>query len=180
MTGKRQSNMYCLTLCAVLTALSMVLSLIKIFHMPFGGSITLFSMLACTLTGYYCGVKWGLISGTALGLLNLVFGGELYYPMQIVLDYILGFGVLGLAGLFRRWKGGLQIGYLAAIVLRFCCSFISGVLFFGSFAPERMSPVVYSCAYNMFYIGGEGLLTLAVLSIPAVRSALERLKGGYC
>ena len=179
MSGKRQSNMYCLTLCAVLTGLSMVLSMIRIIHMPFGGSITLFSMLACCLTGYYCGMRWGVISGVSLGLLNIAFGGQLYYPLQIVLDYILGFGVLGLAGCLRRMKWGLHGGYLLAITLRFLCSFLSGVLFFGSFAPEGMSPVVYSFAYNIFYIGGEGLLTLAVLSIPAVRSTLERLKGGY-
>ena len=175
----QQFHMYSLTLCAVLTSLSMVLSLIRIIHMPFGGSITLFSMLACCLTGYYCGMRWGLISGIALGLLNIAFGGQLYYPLQIVLDYILGFGVLGLASCFRNRKWGLPAGYLLAIGARFVCSFLSGVLFFGSFAPEGMSPVLYSFLYNILYIGGEGLLTLAVLWIPAVRSTLERLKGGY-
>ncbi len=168
-----------LTLCAILTGLSMVLSLIKIIHMPFGGAITLFSMLACSLTGYYCGLRWGLTSGVALGLLNMAFGGVFYHPVQILLDYILGFGVLGLSGLFRDGKQGLFTGFLIAAAARFLCSFLSGVIFFGSYAPEGMSPVLYSFAYNIFYIGGEAVLTLAVLAVPSVRRALERLKGGH-
>ena len=63
---------YCLVLCAVLMALSFVLGMIKIIPMPYGGSITMFSMLAATLAGYFCGPKWGLASGVALGLLNLI------------------------------------------------------------------------------------------------------------
>ena len=179
MIRKRQSHIQSLSLCAVLISLSMVLSMIRIIHMPFGGSITLFSMLACCLTGYYCGIRWGMISGVALGLLNIVFGGELYYPLQILLDYILGFGVLGFSGLLRNRRFGLQAGYMLAVAARFLCSFLSGVLFFGSFAPEGMSPAAYSFVYNILYIGGEGVLTLAVLCIPSVRSAIERLKGGY-
>ena len=173
------SKTYRLTLCAILTGLSMVLSLIKIIHMPFGGSITLFSMLACSLTGYYCGLRWGLTSGVALGLLNMAFGGVFYHPVQILLDYILGFGVLGLSGLFRDGKGGLFIGFGMAAAARFLCSFLSGVIFFGSYAPDGMSPVLYSFAYNIFYIGGEAALTLAVLAVPSVRRAVESLKGGY-
>ena len=182
MTGKkyaakdRKSHMTCLALCAVLTSLSMVLSMIRIIHMPFGGSITLFSMLACCLTGYFCGLKWGMISGVALGLLNMAFGGVLYYPLQILLDYILGFGVLGISGLLRSRRRGLQWGYLLAVTARFVCSFLSGVLFFGSFAPEGMSPVIYSFMYNILYIGGEALMTLLLLSVPSVQSALLRLK----
>jgi thiamine transporter len=53
------------------------------------------------------------------------------------------------------------------------------VIFFGSYAPEGMSPVLYSFAYNIFYIGGEAVLTLAVLAVPSVRRAVESLKGGY-
>ena len=173
-----RNHMRSLTLCAVLTSLSMVLSMIKIIHMPFGGSITLFSMLACTLTGYCCGLKWGMMSGTALGLLNMAFGGVFLHPVQILLDYILGFGVLGLSGIVRSRKNGLFTGFILAAAARFICSFLSGVVFFGSYAPEGMSPALYSFFYNIFYIGGEAVLTLLVLGIPSVRSAVERLKGG--
>lgn len=175
----RQNHMRALTLCAVLTSLSMVLSMIKIIHMPFGGSITLFSMLACTLTGYCCGLRWGILSGTALGFLNMAFGGVFLHPVQILLDYILGFGVLGLSGCLQSKKGGLFTGYILAAAARFVCSFLSGVVFFGCYAPEGMNPALYSFLYNIFYIGGEAVLTLIVLGIPSVRTAAERLKGGY-
>lgn len=173
------NKMQCMTLCAVLTGLSMVLSMIKIIPMPFGGSITLFSMLACTLTGYFCGVKWGIASGVSLGILNLAFGGIFYHPVQVLLDYVLGFGVLGLAGITRNQRRGLQRGYGLACVLRFLCSTLSGIIFFASYAPEGMGPILYSVCYNLFYIGGEGLLTLAVLSVPSVRKAIERLGNGF-
>jgi thiamine transporter len=70
-------------------------------------------------------------------------------------------------------KGGLYIGYIVAIMGRFLCSFLSGFLFFGEYAPEGMNPVVYSFIYNITYIGVEGILTLIVLALPPVRKALE-------
>ena len=160
---------YCLVLCAVLMALSFVLGMIKIIPMPYGGSITMFSMLAATLAGYFCGPKWGLASGVALGLLNLIIDPVILFPMQVVLDYILAFGCLGLSGLFSNKKHGLYVG----------CSFLSGFLFFGEFAPEGMNPVWYSFLYNIFYIGGEGVLTLIVLALPPVKNTIYRLKAEH-
>ena len=170
---------YCLVLCAVLMALSFVLGMIKIIPMPYGGSITMFSMLAATLAGYFCGPKWGLASGVALGLLNLIIDPVILFPMQVVLDYILAFGCLGLSGLFSNKKHGLYVGYLVAILGRFCCSFLSGFLFFGEYAPEGMNPVWYSFLYNIFYIGGEGVLTLIVLALPPVKNTIYRLKAEH-
>ncbi len=171
--SKRSKNVYCLTLCAVLIALSFVLSLIKFLDLPYGGSITLFSMLVASLAGYFCGPKWGIIAGVALGLLNLITDPQVYFPVQVLLDYILAFGCLGLSGFFRNMKGGLYIGYIVAIMGRFLCSFLSGFIFFGEYAPEGMNPVLYSFVYNIIYIGVEGLLSLVVLALPPVRSALE-------
>ena len=174
--SKRYVNLYCLTLCAVFIALSIGLNQIKIVPMPFGGSITLFSMLAATLTGYFCGPKWGILSGVAQGLLNIIIGGDLYYPLQIVLDYFLAFGCLGFSGFFRNQKYGLYTGYIVAVSCRFLCSFLSGFLFFSAYAPDGMNPVLYSFLYNIFYLGGEAILTLIVLAIPAVKNNLEKLK----
>ncbi|MBR3707078.1 MAG: energy-coupled thiamine transporter ThiT, partial [Firmicutes bacterium] len=78
-------NIYCMALCAVLIALSISLNQIKIIPMPYGGSLTLFSMLAATLTGYFCGPKWGISSGIALGILNIIFDGYFLHPVQILL-----------------------------------------------------------------------------------------------
>ena len=139
-TQNSKGNLYSLVLCAILIALSFVLGMVKIIPMPYGGSITLFSMLAATLTGYFCGPKWGLTSGVALGLLNLIIDPVILFPMQVLLDYVLAFGCLGLSGFFSNKKNGLYIGYIVAIIGRFICSFLSGFLFFGEYAPEGMNP----------------------------------------
>ena len=103
-TQNSKGNLYSLVLCAILIALSFVLGMVKIIPMPYGGSITLFSMLAATLTGYFCGPKWGLTSGVALGLLNLIIDPVILFPMQVLLDYVLAFGCLGLSGFFSNRK----------------------------------------------------------------------------
>ena len=171
--GRR--NVYCLVLCAILMALSFVLGMVKIIPMPYGGSIT----LTATLAGYFCGPKWGLASGVALGLLNLIIDPVILFPMQVLLDYILAFGCLGLSGFFSKQKYGLYVGYVVAIIGRFICSFLSGFLFFGEYAPDGMNPVWYSFLYNIFYIGGEGVLTLIVLALPPVKNTIYRLKAEH-
>ena len=175
-TKNKRNSLHCLVLCAVLIAMSMVLSYVKIIDMRYGGSITLFSMLFATLTGYFCGPKWGITSGVVLGLLNLLIDPYILFPLQVILDYILAFGALGLSGFFSEKKYGLYIGYAVAIMGRFLCSFLSGFVFFAEYAPEGMNPVWYSFIYNILYIGGEGVLTLIVLALPPVKNALARLK----
>ena len=172
----RNKNVKYLVLCAILIALSIGLNQIKLLHLPFGGSITLLSMLAATLAGYFCGPKWGLISGLALGLLNLAFGGYVVHPIQLILDYILAFTALGLSGFFSETKNGLYIGYAVSVVTRFFCSFLSGFIFFGEYAPEGMNPALYSFAYNGISIGAEGVITLIILAIPVVHDTIYRLK----
>ena len=152
----RNNNVKRMVLCAVLIALSIGLNQIKLLHLPFGGSITLLSMLAATLAGYFCGPKWGLASGLALGLLNLIIGGYVIHPVQLVLDYILAFTALGLSGFFTNKNTGLYVGYAVAVIARFICSFLSGWIFFGEYAPEGMHPALYSFAYNGVTIGAEG------------------------
>lgn len=168
-----------LVLCAVLIALSIGLNQIKLLHLPYGGSITLLSMLAATMAGYFCGPKWGLASGLALGLLNLVIGGYVVHPVQLVLDYILAFTALGLSGFFTKKGTGLYVGYIVAVVGRFICSFLSGWIFFGEYAPEGMNPALYSFAYNGISIGAEGVITLIILAIPVVHETVYRLKDQF-
>ncbi|MCI8609367.1 MAG: energy-coupled thiamine transporter ThiT [Firmicutes bacterium] len=174
--SKQTNKVYSLTLCAALIALSFVLSMIKFLDLPYGGSITLFSMLVASLTGYFCGPKWGITAGIALGLLNLITDPQMYYPLQVFLDYILAFACLGLSGFFRNMKGGLFVGYIVAISGRFLCSFLSGFIFFAEYAPEGMNPIIYSFIYNITYIGVEGILSLIVIVLPPVHLALENQK----
>ena len=174
--NSKNTNLQQLVLCAILIALAYVLGLIKIFNLPFGGSITLFSMLPAVLCGYICGTKKGVLACVALGLLNLAIGGYVLHPVQLILDYILAFGAMGLSGLVANKKNGLTLGYIIAVVGRFFFAFLSGVIFFASYAPEGMNPVVYSIVYQAIYLGTEGILTIILINIPAVKVALEKLK----
>ena len=175
----RNQNVKNMVLCAVLIALSIGLNEIKLLHLPYGGSITLLSMLAATLAGYFCGPKWGLASGLALGLLNLVVGGYVVHPAQLMLDYILAFTALGLSGFFQDKRTGLYVGYGVAAFARFICSFLSGWIFFGQYAPEGMNPALYSFAYNGISIGAEAIITLVILAIPVVHDTIYRLRDQF-
>lgn len=157
-------------------ALAMVTSYIKLFEMPMGGSVTLLSMLFICLIGYWFGPKYGLLAGAAYGLLQFAIDPYMYSFPQLILDYPLAFGALGLSGFFSNRKYGLQIGYVAGVFGRFICSFLSGVIFFASYAPDGMNPFVYSALYQGSYLGAEGLITLVVISLPPISRALAEAK----
>lgn len=165
-----------LVFSAMAVALAMVTSNIKFLHLPQGGSITLFSMLFICLIGYWYGPKWGILTGIAYGILQFTIDPFMLSVPQVLLDYPLAFGALGLSGFFSKQKYGLWIGYFAGIFGRFVISVISGVVFFASFAPKGMNPLVYSIAYNGIVIGTEGLLTLIVISVPPVTKALKYVR----
>ena len=96
-----------LAFCAMAIALGTVLSNIKLFHFPTGGSITLLSMLVICLPGYWFGLGAGIATGVAYGVLQLLIDPYVLYPLQLVVDYLLAFGALGLSGLFSNAKLGL-------------------------------------------------------------------------
>ena len=162
--------------CAVSIALGSVASLIKLWDMPMGGAVTLFSMLFVVLAGYWYGPAIGLITGVAYGLLQMIMDPYVISLPQLLIDYVLGFGALGLSGFFCNKKNGLMIGYVTGICARFIFSTLSGVIFFADYAPETMSPLVYSALYNGGYIFAEGLVTVIILTIPAVRKAMVYVK----
>ena len=157
-------------------ALALVTSYIKLWEMPMGGSVTLLSMLFVCLIGYWFGLKYGLITGIAFGLLQFIIDPYMLSIPQVILDYPFAFGALGLSGLFCNKKFGLQIGYVIGVVGRFVCSTLSGVIFFADYAPEGMNPWVYSIAYQGSYLGVELVLTLIIISIPPVANALSLVK----
>lgn len=165
-----------LTFCAMALALGTVLSNIKLFHFPTGGSITLFSMLIIALPGYFFGLVPGIITGVAYGVLQLLIDPYVLFPMQLVVDYILAFGALGLSGLFVNKKNALIKGYIVAILGRFVFSVISGWIFFGEYAWEGWGALPYSIVYNAIYIFSEAVITVIILLIPAVSSAVARVR----
>lgn len=91
-------------------------------------------------------------------------------------NYPLAFGALGLAGFFNKKKWGLQIGYVIGVFGRFIFSTISGIVFFASYAPEGMNPILYSLGYQASYLVPEAVITLIIISIPPVAKALAHVK----
>ena len=165
-----------LVFCAMAMALATVTSYIKLASLPYGGSITLFSMLFITIIGYFYGAKTGLITGAAYGILQLITGPYIYAPLQVLLDYPLAFGALGLSGFFCRRKHGLVIGYIVGVIGRYICHVISGYVFFAEYAPEGMNPMVYTLGYNLTYILPEMIVTAVLLCIPVVAKAIGQVK----
>lgn len=165
-----------LVFCAAAIALATVLSNIKLFRFPTGGSITLLSMLLISLPGYWFGLGVGLLTGVAYGVLQLMIDPYVLFPLQLIVDYILAFGAFGLSGLFSNAKYGLIKGYVTAVLGRFVFATISGWLFFGEYAWEGWNPLVYSLAYNAIYIFAEGAVTIVILALPPVKEAMARIK----
>ena len=157
-------------------ALAIVTSEIKFARLPMGGSITLFSMLFIVLIGYWYGAKAGLLTGFAYGLLQFVLDPVFYSPVQLLVDYPLAFGALGLSGFFGKKKHGLLIGYIAGVLGRYFFAVLSGIVFFGHYAPEGTPVLVYSLSYNATYIVPEAVVTIILLAIPAVAGAMKRVK----
>ncbi len=165
-----------LAFCALSIALGTVLSNLKVFSFPTGGSITLLSMLIICLPGYLFGAGAGILTGVAYGILQMLIDPYILYPLQLVVDYLLAFGALGLSGLFTNSKQGLLKGYIAAVLGRYFFAVLSGCIFFGAYAWEGWNPVAYSMVYNGIYIFSEAAITVLILAIPAVSSSFARVR----
>ena len=165
-----------LVFSAVAVALAMITSMLKLFELPMGGSVTLLSMLFIVLIGYWYGPYVGIMTGMAYGLLQFVLEPIFYTLPQMLVDYPLAFGALGLAGFFYKKKFGLQIGYVVGVLGRFVFAFLSGVLFFAAYAPEGMHPALYSAAYNGSYLLAEAVITLIIIALPPVSKGMAYIK----
>ena len=152
----------------VVIALSTVLSYIKIYHLPQGGSITAGSMVPLLWLSLRRGAKIGLFASIVYGIVQLLVEPFVYHPVQVLLDYPLAFGALGLAGFFTSYA---LIGVAVGIFGRFVSHVLSGVIFFAEYAPEGMSPIVYSAIYNGSYLIGE-LIVSAVLTYIIIKRGL--------
>lgn len=173
---KKKTDVRALTISALMIALATVLGEIKVFSMPQGGSVTLFSILPIAVCGYLLGTRRGVMAGFCVGLLNLIFGPYVIHPVQLLMDYPIAFGAVGLAGLTRNSKNGLVKGYLIGLLCRYICAVLSGVIFFGEYAPEGFNAWTWSLWYNLTYLAAEGAITVLVLFIPAVKNMFQNLR----
>ena len=147
--------------------------------MPFGGTVTLFSMLFIVLIANWYGAKIGILAGLAYGILQFLQEPYVLNFVQVCCDYIFAFAALGIAGLFRNKKHGLLKGYVAGILARGAFHSIGGYLFWMTYMPENFPKsltAVYPIVYNYSFILAEGVLTIILLSIPAVTKALNQIK----
>ncbi len=167
-----------LVFCGTATALSFVASYIKPVGMPFGGSVTLFSMLFICLIGYWYGIKTGIMTGLAYGILQFLQEPFVLSPFQVCCDYVFAFAGLGLAGAFRYSRKGLIKGYLLGIFMRGVFHSIGGYLYWMDYIPDSFPQTltaVYPIIYNYSYILAEGVLTLIVIALPPVAKGLEQI-----
>ena len=170
---------------AVMIALATVLSYIKVFEAPMGGSITAFSQIPIIIIGYRYGLKWGTFTGVVHGLLQMLLqglGNFAYvkgigaYLILILFDYVLAFAVLGIGGAafskaIKNQPIGIALGAVLASFLRFICHFVSGVTIWGEYADGWKSVWGYSFGYNGFYMLFEGIIS--VVGVVALAIVLD-------
>lgn len=172
-----------LTECAIMVALSCVLSVITIYSLPQGGSITAFCQVPIIIISYRHGLKWGAFSGFVLSVFQLIAGLSAFsyvktipaYIAVALLDYILAFTILGFGGMFKKKikNQSLSIALGAGIVsfIRLICHFLSGVTVWADYAEGFKNVWIYSLAYNGSFMGVETAIT--ILGVLALSSVLE-------
>lgn len=165
-TTMKKFNVRTLVMIAMFAAIAFVLNSIKIITMPYGGSVSCCSMMPILLLAVLLGNRAGMFGGLVLGCLSIVNGAYVIHPIQFLLDYILPYVLLGVAGFWGyRHKGKVLLGALIAVLLSVGCNIVSGAVYFASYAPEGMTPWTYSIIYNLLSNGVEGLLSIFVLML---------------
>ncbi len=166
---------------ALAAALAIALSMLKLYRLPQGGSLSL-EMIPV----FYIAIVHGGVAGCAAGLLmgigQLFFGAYIVHPVQLVLDYPLAFTLLGVGGFLSTlipirkadetfdYKRVVLVSILVATLgslLRYIVHVVSGVVFFAQYAPEGSSVLIYSIVYNAGYMVPNFILSV-VLVAPLV------------
>ena len=182
----KNSNVKKLTVSAVFIALATALSFIKLWTNPWGGSVTLLSMLPIVLISVIFGTPWGVFCAFVYSMVQVGvdIGGMMAWGMDarmwfgaLVFDYLLAYTVIGIAGMLRK-KGtwGICLGTSVALILRFLSHFISGYIFFDIWMPETFKNVaIYSVVYNGTYMLPELITTVIAVFILSRTSTLKRI-----
>ena len=160
-TRNTNTNIHALIEAGLFIALAFILSYLRLWRMPQGGSVTLASMLPIILIGLRWGPKWGLGAGFVYGLLQFLQDGYALTPVNVIMDYILAFGALGLAGFFRRGKyrllhchGGGRAGCVLSST--FCPASFST----RPTRPKGQPVWLYSLIYNGPFLAVDMLIVL--------------------
>ena len=156
---------------AIMVAIAQILSYIKLWEMPWGGSIVL-AMVPIILFSVRWGLGSGLLAGFVFGVLQFMFDGGFAIGWQSIIgDYLLAFTVLGLAGLMKGKKLGVFWGTLIGGVARFLVHYVVGATIWPAYMPDTFfgmtmtSPWIYSLLYNIAYMGPNIIITLVIFGL---------------
>lgn len=181
LTKKSQWTTRRLAYAAMCVAIAFVLSCIKLFRMPQGGSVTPAAMLPLILFCLACGPVQGLAVGCAFGLLQLIEDPYVIHPIQLILDYPAAYGAMCVACLANllpekakrfRLPLGVALGYLARLVM----AVLSGVIFFAEYAGDQ-NVILYSLGYNAAYLAPEMVIAVLISIIPGMSHLVDTIRG---
>jgi thiamine transporter len=164
---------------AMMIAIATVLSFIKM-KTPLwvnGGSVTAGSMIPILVFAYRWGGVRGMFVGAVYGLLQFFIEPYAAHPLSVIIDYPLAFAAIGLMGFVSNAKSSTSkvvTGITIALGMRFMAHFLSGFIFFASYAPEGTHPVIYSLIYNASYMVPELIISVVVFML--LRKALGNIK----
>ena len=157
---------------SLMLAASIILQQIRLYHFPQGGSVTLGSMIPLIFLTFRYGAPVGMFAGFIFGLINIILDPFILHPIQVLFDYPLPSMAAGLAAIFPK-------NFIASTILvfagKFICHVISGVVFFASYAPEGMSPIIYSLTVNASMIVPECLICCVLLKILPTERLLNSM-----
>jgi len=167
---------------AMCIAISFILSCIKLYRMPQGGSITAASMLPMIAFIIACGPLQGAVAGCAYGLLSLIQDPYVIHPVQMLVDYPLASGALALGGLVCylpvRKELKLPLAVLLGGIGRYAMAVLSGTVFFAEYAPVGQSALIYSLIYNISYLGPDVALCALIACLPGMSRITDMLRTG--
>lgn len=143
---------------ALMLALTIILHQFRLFHMPQGGSVTAGAMVPLLLISYRYGPGIGALTGFLYGMVNMMQDPFIVHPVQVLFEH-------------------LYLGTALAFAGRFACHFISGVVFFASYAPEGMNPALYSLVFNASYLLPEFIICCLLLKVLPLRRILAAMAG---
>ena len=178
-----QKQVAFLTQSAMMLALATLLSFFAVFHLPNGGSVTLGSMIPLLFVAYKFDWKRSLLVAFAYSLIQMISGfyapptqNLLSFIAVVLLDYVIAFGALGLAGLFYRTllkklpqSVSMVTSGVMTYAIRFICHFFSGILIWSFYAPAGQPVWLYSLVYNGSYMALEALISAIFFGLAGPR-----------
>jgi len=169
-----------LTEIIVFAALSAGLYAIRPYSLPYGGSITLGSMVPVMWLALRRGFKVGFTAGAIFGLIALPIDiillpySPITNPIQVFVEYPIAFGVLGLAGIFHKRSAAFAvIGAGISILAKFVLHVIAGVIFWAWSIPSDWNPIVYAVVYNGSFLLPEFIISAILIYILVKKKTLE-------